>query len=90
MKKSVLIILFSLIVIPSVMAVQPIFYYMEDVDDFYSLVLGENSPAGDTLAALDIALGLQTHNGFDIETVLETEIGEGVQKILIGNPCENK
>lgn len=60
---------------------------MENVDEYYYLVLGDNSIGGDTISATEIALGLQKHNLLDIQTVLEDEVSINVPRILIGPPC---
>ncbi len=79
-----LLIFFAIIPIASAATVTNT---MENIDDYYYLVLGENSIGGDTISATEIALGLQNHNNLDVKTVLEDEISSSLPRILIGPPC---
>tara|TARA_Y100000310_G_scaffold18086_1_gene17845 strand:- start:377 stop:1285 length:909 start_codon:yes stop_codon:yes gene_type:complete len=84
--KYFLVLLALLIAIVPVSAANSVTDIMENLDEYYYLVLAENAIGGDTLAASDIVLGIQQTNGFAIETVLEGEISENLPMIYIG-PC---
>ncbi len=82
------IIFLLLLLIPVVSAADSINDIMQDVDEYYYIVLGDDSVGADTLSATEIALGLQKHNNqLDTPTVLEDEISPNVPRILIGPPC---
>jgi len=87
--KKLFFLLFILLIIPQLDAKQTIHEYLEDVDEYYYLVLGAKSPAGDSSAGIDIALGIQTYNKIIIRTEIEGNETKKVSKILIGHPCEN-
>jgi len=88
--KKILLLILLLVAIAPVDAKLTIYDYLQNVDEYYFLVLGDQSPATDSNAALDIALGIQTYNsGLQIKSVLESEISANASKILVGHPCEN-
>ena len=66
-----------------------IYDYLSDVDEFYYMVVGAQSPAGDASAGMDIALGIQNYNNLEISTVIEGTVSPNLSQILIGHPCEN-
>ena len=85
MKNILFLFLFLIMVVP-VSATSSIKDIMEGLDEYYYLVLAENSVGGDTSAAIDIMLGIQQINGLFIETVIEGTISENLPIIYIG-PC---
>ena len=92
MKKLVIIFLSLLLLSQTVFAaVDSIYEYLQRVDDGYEIVLGAKAKGGDSLAAIDVAIGIKKYNARspDLETVIETEIPASEPKILIGNPCDN-
>ncbi|MFH1591949.1 MAG: hypothetical protein ABIB47_01130 [Candidatus Woesearchaeota archaeon] len=86
LKPIYIIIVLLLLFLTSISAEEDIHDFMEDVDSSYLIVLGEESPGSDSLAAIDINQGLED---LDLNAVLENEITTGNKLILLGNPCEN-
>ena len=66
-----LCLLFIFLVILPLASAATITSVMEDIDEYYYLVLGDNAVGGDVSAATEIVLGLFKHNDLDVETVLE-------------------
>lgn len=92
MKKSVILLVFFCILISSYVAAEMTIYdYLQRVDKQYYIVLGEKGKGGDSLAAMDVAIGIKRYSvsKLDIETVIEGEVNPSVNKILIGHPCSN-
>lgn len=85
MKKIFLLLIF-LAIMPLASA-STITNVMEDIDEYYYLVLGDNAVGGDVSAATEIVLGLFKHNDLDVETVLEGEVSSNLPRILVGPPC---
>lgn len=92
MKKLVILLLLLLLFSPVVFAkIDSIYEYLQRIDKNYKIVLGAKAKGGDSLAAIDIALGIKRYNTNepDLETVIETEVKKQESKILIGHPCDN-
>ena len=83
MKKIFLLIILLAV---SVSAETTIFSFLENVDETYKIVLGNEAPASDSLAAVSVSEGLSP---LEIEAVLEDEVTNREKLILIGNPCKN-
>lgn len=91
-KRSALVIFLCILLTTTVQAAaNSIYDYLQEVDDQYYLVVGNNGKGGDTLAAIDVAIGLKENNpsNVDIEPVVEGTIPPSSSKILIGHPCDN-
>jgi hypothetical protein len=82
-----LCLLFIFLVILPLASAATITSVMEDIDEYYYLVLGDNAVGGDVSAATEIVLGLFKHNDLDVETVLEGEVSTNLPRILVGPPC---
>ncbi len=87
MKKLLILFLAVFLVSQLVSAEKSISETLEDVDQYYYLVLAEEAVGGDTAAATDIVLGLQKHNELEIQTVLDGEISDSLPKIYVGPYC---
>lgn len=85
MKK--IFLLFLILTLVPLVSADTITEVMEDADEYYYLVLGDNALGGDVSSATEVVLGLFKHNNLNIETVLEGEISENLPRILIGPPC---
>ncbi|MBI1972503.1 hypothetical protein HYS50_00685 [Candidatus Woesearchaeota archaeon] len=92
MKKIVIIVLLLFILSPVAFAkIDSIYEYLQRVDKNFKIVLGAKAKGGDSLAAIDVALGLKRYNVNepDLETVIEDEVAPKESKIVIGHPCDN-
>ncbi len=92
MKKLVMPFLLLLLVSPvALAAVDSIYEYLQRVDNGYEIVLGAKAKGGDSLAAIDVAIGIKKYNirQPDLETVIEDEVSHTEAKIVIGHPCDN-
>lgn len=92
MKK--LVILFLLLIVCSPIAfaaIDSIYEYLQRIDNGYEIVLGEKAKGGDSLAAIDVAIGVKKYNrnAPDLEAIIETNSSANESKILIGHPCDN-
>lgn len=89
-KKSLLPILALFLVAAQVSATADSMYdYMRKIDNNYYVVVGLNGKSGDSFAAADIVVALKKELNRDIEPTIENLIHPGVNKILIGHPCDN-
>ncbi|MBT3866008.1 hypothetical protein HOF78_02810 [Candidatus Woesearchaeota archaeon] len=84
--KRAYLFLILLILVPTASAAT-VMDIMENTDEYYYLVLGDNSLGGDISSATEIVLGLLKHNLLDVKTVLEGEISVSLPQILVGPPC---
>ena len=82
-----LCLLFLFLVIMPLASAATITSVMEDIDEYYYLVMGDNAVGGDVSAATEIVLGLFKHNDLDVETILEGEVSVNLPRILVGPPC---
>mgnify|MGYP001565082409 FL=1 len=93
MKKRVISLFVVMVVLSTIVqaTADSIYEYLQSVDENYFLVVGKNGKGGDTLAAIDVAIGLKNNNpsNVDIEPIVEDEVPSGSSKILIGHPCDN-
>jgi hypothetical protein len=87
MKKILILILTIILISQVVLAEKSISETLEEVDQYYHLVLAEEAVGGDTAAATDIVLGLQKYNNLEINTVIDGEISNSLPKIYIGPFC---
>jgi hypothetical protein len=87
MKKIIFLICILILTFPTVNAAKSVFDIMDNVDDFYYLVLTQEAVGGDTAAATKIALSFLTNKDLKINTVIEGEISENLPRILIGPQC---
>ncbi len=62
---------------------------LTDVDDYYSIVFGENTIGGDTFVGTGLTLAFQKYNYADVDGVLEGEVSGDVAQIFIGTPCNS-
>jgi len=91
--KKILILFVLLISISSVQAQENIFEYLEEIvnEGNYVIVLGDEAPGSDSLAAIAIVSGIQTYSnrGVTLEAILASETSSTSNLILIGHPCDN-
>jgi len=90
----IFVLIAFLLLIPSVFAASSIENIMDDVvkGNNYFLVLGDEAPASDSLAATSIASGVLTYsNGkVKLKAILASEISGYPNMILFGHPCKNE
>lgn len=70
-----------------------IYEFLEQVtkEGGYTIILGDEAPSSDSLAATDIASGIQRYSSGKtvIEAKLASEVTNEDKMILVGNPCDN-
>ena len=70
-----------------------IYKFLEEVveNGNYILILGDKAPSSDSLAATDIASGIQRYSSGEtiLEAKLASEVTDKNKMILLGHPCDN-
>jgi len=90
MKPIYTLVFFILLLSTPILAEKSITEVMEDVDEYYYIILGENTLGGSVAAATEIVLGLLNINGVEIEKAIEGEVSDSLPKIFIATPCNEQ